>query len=73
MGSDLAALTPPLLVCVAFLVGVWAFIKHEMRHGDAVSRSEREQDSREGGNPAAGEQNQGASSGTSARHDLGSS
>jgi hypothetical protein len=29
--SDLAALTPPALVCAAFLVGVIAFLRHEMR------------------------------------------
>ena len=29
--ADLAALTPPLLVCVAFLIAVWAFLRHEMR------------------------------------------
>jgi len=30
MLSDLAALTPPLLVCAAFLIGVIAFLRHEM-------------------------------------------
>lgn len=29
--ADLAALTPPLLVCAAFLVAVGAFIRYEMR------------------------------------------
>lgn len=29
--ADLAALTPPLLVCAAFLVAIGAFIRHEMR------------------------------------------
>jgi hypothetical protein len=39
--EDLAVLTPPLLVCVAFLVGLAAFLRHEMgrsrrhRDGDA--------------------------------------
>jgi hypothetical protein len=33
MGSDLAALTPPFLVCVAFLIAVGAFLRHEMRRG----------------------------------------
>jgi len=31
MLNDLAALTPPFLVCVAFLVAVGAFLRHEMR------------------------------------------
>jgi hypothetical protein len=30
MLSDLAALTPPILVCAAFLIGVIAFLRHEM-------------------------------------------
>jgi hypothetical protein len=29
--ADVAALTPPLLVCAAFLIAVWAFLRHEMR------------------------------------------
>ena len=29
--ADLAALTPPLLVCAAFLIAVWAFLRHELR------------------------------------------
>lgn len=32
MLADLAALTPPLLVCAAFLIAVGAFLRHEMRH-----------------------------------------
>lgn len=31
MLADLAALTPPFLVCAAFLVAVGAFLRHEMR------------------------------------------
>jgi hypothetical protein len=27
---DLSVLTPPLVVCVAFLIGVGAFLRHEM-------------------------------------------
>lgn len=29
--SDLAALTPPILVAAAFLIAVAAFVRHEMR------------------------------------------
>ncbi len=64
MGSDLAALTPPLLVCAAFLVAVGAFIKHEMRHGDA-SRPERGGVSEGDRNPLAADQNHGEPSATS--------
>jgi hypothetical protein len=28
--NDLAVLTPPLLVCAAFLIAVGAFLRHEM-------------------------------------------
>jgi hypothetical protein len=28
--NDLAVLTPPLLVCVAFLIALAAFLRHEM-------------------------------------------
>lgn len=31
MLTDLAALTPPFLVCAAFLIAVGAFLRHEMR------------------------------------------
>jgi hypothetical protein len=30
--ADLAVLTPPLLVGAAFVIAVWAFLRHEMRH-----------------------------------------
>jgi hypothetical protein len=30
MLQDLAALTPPAIVCVAFLVGAWALIRREL-------------------------------------------
>ncbi len=30
MGQDLAALTPPIVVCVAFLIGVVALLRREM-------------------------------------------
>jgi len=26
--TDLAALTPPLLVAIAFLIAAWAFVRH---------------------------------------------
>lgn len=31
MLNDLAALTPPFVVCVAVLIAVGAFLRHEMR------------------------------------------
>jgi len=37
---DLAVLTPPLLVCVAFLIAVGAFLRHEM----GASRRRRDRD-----------------------------
>jgi hypothetical protein len=39
--NDLTVLTPPLLVCVAFLIAVGAFLRHEM---GAARRRRRAQD-----------------------------
>lgn len=39
-GNDLAVLAPPLLVCVAFLIAVGAFLRHEM----GGSRRRRDRD-----------------------------
>jgi hypothetical protein len=41
MLTDLAALTPPLLVAAAFLIVAGAFVRHEMRRGK--SQAEREE------------------------------
>jgi hypothetical protein len=38
--SDLSALTPPFLVCAAFLAALVAFLRHEMR--DAKKRADDE-------------------------------
>jgi hypothetical protein len=48
---DLAALTPPALVCAAFLAGVIAFLRHEMRTPDKSAGEERPVDSQENKNP----------------------
>ena len=40
MLKDLSVLTPPLLVCAAFLIAVGAFLRHEM----GASRSRRDRD-----------------------------
>lgn len=37
MQNDLAALTPPFLMCVAFLIGVGAFLRYEMRRAKSSS------------------------------------
>jgi hypothetical protein len=39
--KDLTVLTPPLLVCVAFLVAVGAFLRHEM---GTARRRQRDRD-----------------------------
>jgi hypothetical protein len=39
--KDLTVLTPPLLVCVAFLIAVGAFLRHEM---GTARRRRRDQD-----------------------------
>ena len=40
MLADLAALTPPLLVAIAFLIAAAAFVRHEMRRGKNAAESE---------------------------------
>ena len=64
MLNDLAALTPPLLVCAAFLVAVWAFLRHEMRHADSPPPDESADDSKGSRNPGVQNLNQDAPSGT---------
>jgi hypothetical protein len=34
--QDLAALTPPLLVCAVVVIAIVAFLRHEMRRGEAA-------------------------------------
>jgi hypothetical protein len=45
MWQDLAALTPPLVVCVAFLIGVVVFLRRQM---SPVRRAERDAKRRSG-------------------------
>jgi hypothetical protein len=47
MLTDLAALTPPLLVAVAFLVAAAAFVRHEMRRGKNATDDEESDSSRD--------------------------
>jgi len=46
MLTDLAALTPPLLVAAAFLFAAGAFLRHEMRRGKNEAEREEADDSR---------------------------
>jgi len=48
--ADLAALTPPILVCLVFLIAVVAFIRHEMRDVNPAD-SEQADESSEKENP----------------------
>jgi len=41
MWQDLAALTPPLVVCVAFLIGLAIFLRREMSPKRRSERSDR--------------------------------
>lgn len=43
MMADLAALTPPLVVCIGFIVGLVLFLRHQLapkRRADAKSRTD---------------------------------
>ncbi len=47
MMQDLAAIAPPAIVCVAFLVGVWALVRRELApkrraRAQAAAADERE-------------------------------
>lgn len=46
MLADLGALTPPLLVAVAFLIAAGAFLRHEARRGKNRADQQGENDSR---------------------------
>jgi hypothetical protein len=48
MLNDLAALTPPLLVCAVFLFAVAAFLRREMRNADSQPQGGPEADSASG-------------------------
>lgn len=45
--QDLSVLTPPLLVCAAVIVGIVAFLRHEMKRGG------RRRSDADGDNPGA--------------------
>jgi len=56
MLSDLAALTPPLVVAAAFLIAAGAFVRHEMRRGKSRAEHEEADDSHHD-SPASSERN----------------
>jgi len=49
--SDLAALTPPLLVAAVFLIAVAAFVRHEMRDNHRPADGQSGEVSEGGRNP----------------------
>jgi hypothetical protein len=52
MLRDLAALTPPLVVCGAFLVGVVLFLRRQMRAGNGTEDHDAETDIHDDGSNA---------------------
>jgi hypothetical protein len=58
MWQDLAALTPPLVVCVAFLIGLVVFLRREMspkRRAIRAAKRNAEQNSKDrSGEPGSG-------------------
>jgi len=42
MTADLAALTPPLVICVAFLIGVALLLRHQLAPRRRAGRAESE-------------------------------
>ena len=47
MWQDLAALTPPLVVCVAFIIGVAIFLRREMAPKRRAARNAAKRRSRD--------------------------
>ncbi|HUC56543.1 MAG TPA: hypothetical protein VMA95_04025 [Streptosporangiaceae bacterium] len=62
--ADLSVLTPPFLVCVAFLTAVAAFLRHEMR---SAKKHDVDQTGQVG-EPSDTEQAQDQGSGTATRN-----
>ena len=55
MMADLAALTPPLVVCIAFIVGLVLFLRHQLapkRRTDAKSGTDAQANDGKSGNHA---------------------
>jgi hypothetical protein len=51
--ADLAALTPPLVVCIAFIVGLVLFLRHQLapkRHSGTKPRTDEQANDRKSGN-----------------------
>lgn len=61
MLQDLAALTPPLVVCGAFLIGLVLFLRRQMGAGDSEDRG-AEADIHDGGSNADTDDPKAASS-----------
>jgi hypothetical protein len=54
MRADLLALTPPLVVCVAFIVGLVLFLRHQLapKRGQDTKRRSRDTSSGSGNEPS---------------------
>jgi hypothetical protein len=66
----LSVLTPPLLVCAAFLFAVGAFLRHEMRAGRGRAKEDpAEYDSADAAFAAGDADTRGEPSGTAERPD----
>jgi hypothetical protein len=44
MMADLAALTPPFIVCAAFVIGLVALLRHQMAPKQHTNRKDRSHD-----------------------------
>ena len=62
MLQDLAALTPPLVVCAAFLIGVVLFLRSQMRPGDRAAPDDPEPGIHDRGSNADTDDQEAASS-----------
>jgi hypothetical protein len=71
MLADLAALTPPLLVAVAFLIAAGAFVRHELRRGKNAAEDEQADSSRDSSESPRANKSGGSSAQRSFRDNAG--
>ncbi len=71
MLTDLAALTPPLLVAVVFLIAAGAFVRHEMRRGKNATEDEQDEQAEESATDSSRSPGANETDGTSAQGSLG--
>ncbi len=71
MLTDLAALTPPLLMAVVFLIAAGAFVRHEMRRGKNATEDEQDEQAEESSADSSQSPGANETDGSSAQRSFG--